>query len=197
MPKESTRPCSCDGSNENCSRCFGRGFITTTPIPHTGNYFPKPVNLSEPAPMKAARGIPPPSPTDDIILRCPRCRFRGTVDALVRHFAQRHRPARQNVCPCCGCHIRPERLKTHLRKVHRENKSQKPRRHSSQAKRGEISRTSGKADRHDRWKKTVESAQSPLQPNLDATRLYAHRYREKGRYGSHPSHDGFDDESSS
>ena len=31
--------------------------------------------------------------------------------------------------------------------------------------------------------------------NLDATKLYAHAYREQGKYGSHPSHDGFDDES--
>lgn len=31
--------------------------------------------------------------------------------------------------------------------------------------------------------------------NLDAAKLYAHYYRELGRYGSHPSHDGFDDES--
>lgn len=32
--------------------------------------------------------------------------------------------------------------------------------------------------------------------NLDASKLYAHAYREHGKYGSHPSHDGFGDESS-
>jgi hypothetical protein len=36
---------------------------------------------------------------------------------------------------------------------------------------------------------------SPRDKNLDATKLYAHSYREQGRFGSHPSHDGFDDES--
>jgi hypothetical protein len=36
---------------------------------------------------------------------------------------------------------------------------------------------------------------SPRDENLDATKLYAHSYRENGRFGSHPSHDGFDDES--
>jgi hypothetical protein len=30
---------------------------------------------------------------------------------------------------------------------------------------------------------------------LDYTRPYAHAYREQGRFGSHPSHDGYDDES--
>lgn len=31
--------------------------------------------------------------------------------------------------------------------------------------------------------------------DIDHTKLYAHSYREEGKYGSHPSHDGFDDES--
>lgn len=35
----------------------------------------------------------------------------------------------------------------------------------------------------------------PWEKNIDATRLYAHSYREEGKYGSHPGHDGFDDES--
>lgn len=34
-----------------------------------------------------------------------------------------------------------------------------------------------------------------LQKNIDATRLYAHSYRETGKYGSHSGHDGYDDES--
>lgn len=36
-----------------------------------------------------------------------------------------------------------------------------------------------------------------LQPNLDATRNYAHSYRETGSYGSHSSHDDYGDESES
>ena len=36
---------------------------------------------------------------------------------------------------------------------------------------------------------------APRDKNLDATKLYAHAYREHGRYGSHSSHDGFDGES--
>jgi len=31
--------------------------------------------------------------------------------------------------------------------------------------------------------------------NIDATKNYGFPARESGRYGSHPSHDGFDDES--
>lgn len=39
------------------------------------------------------------------------------------------------------------------------------------------------------------SLTAPAEKNLDATKLYAHPSREHGRYGSHPSHDGFDHES--
>jgi hypothetical protein len=30
---------------------------------------------------------------------------------------------------------------------------------------------------------------------VDATKDYAHSFRDHGQFGSHPSHDGFDDES--
>lgn len=36
---------------------------------------------------------------------------------------------------------------------------------------------------------------APRDKNLDATKLYAHAYREHGRWGSHPPHDGYGDES--
>jgi len=55
--------------------------------------------------------------------------------------------------------------------------------------------TTDKTDRHERWKEQLQKLQTPFPKNLDATRPYAHAYRELGKYGSHPSHDGFDDES--
>jgi len=44
-------------------------------------------------------------------------------------------------------------------------------------------------------KKRSSSLIASREKNLDATKLYASSYREHGRFGSHPSHDGFDDES--
>jgi hypothetical protein len=56
----------------------------------------------------------------------------------------------------------------------------------------------GRAGALDRWKQELEHKENPNKPkNLDHTRPYAHAYRETGRFGSHPSHDGFDDESNS
>jgi hypothetical protein len=39
-----------------------------------------------------------------------------------------------------------------------------------------------------------EVFQERLSRTMDATKDYAHNFREKGRYGSHPSHDNYDDE---
>jgi hypothetical protein len=36
--------------------------------------------------------------------------------------------------------------------------------------------------------------QQKLSRVLDATKNFAHNFREQGRYGSHPSHDDFSDE---
>lgn len=42
---------------------------------------------------------------------------------------------------------------------------------------------------------TKESFQQSSYDERDASRSYAHRFRENGRFGSHPIHDDFDDES--
>jgi hypothetical protein len=46
-----------------------------------------------------------------------------------------------------------------------------------------------------RYKGKVEAETPSWRNNLDATKDYGYPARETGRYGSHPSHDGFDDES--
>lgn len=49
-----------------------------------------------------------------------------------------------------------------------------------------------------RWKAQDEELEVPgWRNNLDATKGIGYPCREEGRYGSHPSHDGFDDESAS
>lgn len=46
-----------------------------------------------------------------------------------------------------------------------------------------------------RWKEEDEIEAPAWCNNLDATKDIGYPVRETGRYGSHPSHDGFDDES--
>ncbi len=82
----------------------------------------------------------------------------------------------RTVCPVCQVTVNVGRLGKHMAKVHKRRVA------PSQP-------TSAKdPTRQD------TTLVAPRDKNLDATKLYAHAYREQGRYGSHPSHDGFDDE---
>ena len=120
-----------------------------------------------------------------------------------RHLHRKHKPsrkARQRIsadsampqewqsCPICKTQVKVRKLQRHLRKVHRKTEVYE---------RTPMHKSAGTP--------TVESVKdvlrdsttltSPRDKNLDATKLYAHSYRENGRFGSHPSHDSFDDES--
>ena len=85
------------------------------------------------------------------------------------------------VCPVCRVNVRGDRLSRHLRKVHKTR--------SVRALEPAIAPSGKDVPRGS------ATFVAPRDKNLDATKLYAHAYRESGRFGSHPSHDGFDDES--
>src|SRR5208283_5840770 len=133
----SQTPCSCGGSNENCARCFGRGFIEaghnrsarskklggrtqSTPLSYDA--------LVLSAAMSSAEGA----------VKCPACEFKGSTDAFTRHFAAVHGSKRttrgpQQIpvtaipissraasrapitnCPLCNCQIRGDKLQKHV-----------------------------------------------------------------------------------
>ncbi|MBI2090391.1 MAG: hypothetical protein HYT78_16895 [Deltaproteobacteria bacterium] len=60
----------------------------------------------------------------------------------------------------------------------------------------QASKTDADEDAKSPWWNFGEEIEAPASvPNLDATKGIGYPARETGRYGSHPSHDGFDDES--
>lgn len=85
-------------------------------------------------------------------------------------------------CPVCKVKVKTGRLERHLRKVH---KSMKKRAGADTPIVNSVK---------DVLRDTTTLV-SPRDKKLDATELYVHSYRESGRFDSHPSHDGFDDES--
>lgn len=102
------------------------------------------------------------------------------IETAARQLAKLRR-ARSSfeVCPVCKARLKATRLEKHLRKVHRKRVSRSPIVHSAKDP-----------------TRQATTLVAPRDKNLDATKLYAHPCREQGRFGSHPSHDGFDDESS-
>ena len=231
-----TKPCTCDGTNENCSRCFGTGSITVGLYPVA---YPI-VTTRLVRKRKQARVIAPPRHGSYRIVsaqvQCLICREMLPAGRLGLHYSARHsgahnlitRKQRATLVVCPVCQLTVKKLAKHMRShdistptvgsqgkqpTERErliklgvivpardgNKSDTTvNRHAqkSSKKRASKIEVEGRAGALDRWKEELESNQNPNWPkNLDYTRPYAHAYRETGRFGSHPSHDGFDDES--
>ena len=89
-------------------------------------------------------------------------------------------------CPQCGCPVKKSRLPSHLARVHRDLPKTSHRRQQP-ASVSVASPTSNEFSRSN----VIETNER----QMDYTRPYAHAYREHGRFGSHPSHDDFGDES--
>jgi hypothetical protein len=103
----------------------------------------------------------------------------AATSAPIYQNASRPSPQR-TLCPVCKATVNVTRLKKHMTKVH---------------KRGfPHSRPTQSPSAIDPTREGTTLA-APRDKNLDATKSYAHSYREEGRFGSHASHDGFDDES--
>jgi len=84
------------------------------------------------------------------------------------------------ICALCKARVRASNMNRHLGKAH----GARP-----------VRLTDRPAVSQAKEKRRSSSLIASRERNLDATKLYAHNYREHGRFGSHPSHDGFDDES--
>lgn len=130
--------------------------------------------------------------------RCLACSFRSPIlVGIASHIATRHWPQDKNggsvaLCPVCSAKVKTGHALQHVRAVHRVRDSgefpgaaftpcllpARPSRGRSES--GDDDESSGDLGGPDR---------------SDVTRPYAHAYRENGRFGSHPSHDGFGDES--
>ena len=265
-------PCSCGGSNENCARCYGRGFIES----HSSGYAPRyytrqkkqKKNRTTVYQVQAsyAEMLSLIKPSGKEATKCPLCDFRGTTDQFTRHFALLHGAKRQqralrNVknCPLCNCLVREDRLQRHMSgrcpsrgnnnlpsrrgktisiqraitipiknlelfvkcpacgvkvassqfTTHRalahgfagQNRDT-PKMASRQIARERRSRANTAVDSKQniasesaRQKGKLEVERPEWWNNLDATKNCGYPAREEGRYGSYPSHDGFDDES--
>lgn len=133
---------------------------------------------------------------------CPLCKCQVREDRLERHV--------QNRCPQRP--DKPENASDTARRTsggghgiaevfQQLSKSRKPVLPSNIGRRGsarqQISkRALGNASPQSlRDKGSIEVERPSWWNNLDATKDYGYPAREAGRYGSHPSHDGFDDES--
>lgn len=99
-----------------------------------------------------------------------------------------------SVCPKCSVPVREVNLPRHIRKVHHTaygtpGSGKKAKVPPGKSGRAQLFREASNS------KKNNEVFQQRLERKMDATKNIGYPTREQGRYGSHPAHDAFDDES--
>ena len=129
--------------------------------------------------MSKAHGTTTSNPLFAEFVRRANVARRSTTETAPVHQNPSPPQRERTLCPICKAMVNVTRLNKHMAKVHNRRLTPQPTQAAS-------------ANDPTRQGTTLVA---PRDKNLDATKLYAHPYREQGRYGSHPSHDGFDDES--
>jgi hypothetical protein len=104
-------------------------------------------------------------------------------------------------CSFCGCQVKSTNLQKHLGRCpkgprgYSNASAKKLRPHAIEARATSTTETNNSLPEPKRLKPRDGYEQVSGRDRRDATKLYAHPCRENGKYGSHPMHDGFDDES--
>jgi len=214
------RSCSCGGSNENCMFCYGSGVIdgareVPSLVPRSGvlgssgrksrplkacpvcgarvrrlerhlNKAHNGQNKVTPSPEASATTVSTAvtGTSTRPVLSSPSVPARTAV--AVRH-SDNH-PQGFTVCSQCGARLLEKHLQRHFDKVHRAMKQQTLRSRLHGSGRAEPNKTAAPPDQLKN-----ELLQEKLNRSMDATRGYAQSFREHGRYGSHPSHDDYDE----
>ena len=163
--------CTCHGSNPNCFKCGGWGYIDSVSanrlIEGPAGEAGKNGSVASPRSSKSRKR------RKDISVT-PRQKKPCAVKPAI--------PVSGGSVLCkCGSRVANSYYREHLALSCNANKK---------SARKAVKRASGTVSRDVKFKGSVNSQ------NLDATKGYAHAFRDRGSFGSHPSHDAFDDESS-
>ena len=170
--------CECGGSNANCARCQGSGYYTRFEVAEMSSDLGTNVtarkgasstfSLNKGAQLLPAAGIP---------------------SGKVRRAKQRPGTAKSHYeCPYCKGKTFRHRmaLEQHLRRS--------PHFKTPNDIRMLIALLRNATTQSDPEPDALAVEDATGRDVHDATRLYAHAYREQGRYGSHPVHDDYSDD---
>ncbi len=208
------RPCSCGGSNENCALCFGRGFIEISairlsskriiPTPRQDGGRAKGRGFSLPSALQS-RAYGPQSVFSRPAAMCPLCKAQVRLDRLSKHLAERC-PQRPNksilprsseVTTSAPFGVRAAAAKIAATKRRTEASPSGRARPTKNIDKNKTDQRFGNGafleSLRDKGESDIE--RPSWRDSLDATKNRGYPAREDGRYGSYPSHDGFDDES--
>jgi hypothetical protein len=239
------KPCSCAGSNPNCSKCGGLGsYLPRTEFPMIKRTGRRRQGIASPTSSRRSighRAVPAPkvkspkdsasqplSDTSNRTMTCPLCELRLERAEFLSHLESVHRTTwklaekslddayhgtaftfqtyanekrkLRIVCPFCQSPFSQGKIGQHLESAHQIGPIRfvKELPQSKQSKRSLRSAPSP-MQKVESPPKSADVAhrvsQTGSEDSQDANRYIGFFARENGRYGSHPLHDRYDDES--
>lgn len=197
------KDCTCQGNNENCYRCDGKGYYDEK-------------DLQPLARIPFARR-PTKQNLSKKIKVCPHCREEVWANKLESHIFKAHGITRINKtflikCPQCNSMVRNDRLKKHINKVHKKlsnastiqkiTQSQKISAvnkdllniHINNCPKKLLTIQTKKGSEVKKQEKRLFDNSSQVPKDIDGSKGW-HTYRDGGKFGSFPSFDPMDDES--
>lgn len=211
-----SRECTC-GGNPRCQFCGGLGEVpdrvAMALINHACRPESKKINLGAKRPRQEWISDQPKGATRRVVRR--------VAKKVAQNPASSKPPTpfspKQNLVPCpivgCSDRISPNKTR-HLKKVHgipqdlakqlmkHQTSQVKPSTQTATVKRCSTNEPDIRAAVKDAVRNSIPDGLArqggssvSFNPGMDATASYARHYRDHGRFGSHPSHDSFDDES--
>lgn len=223
--KSKYRACSCYGSNENCMHCSGTGLLELMDVDYKtleekdiGD-----VTCKSDKSVKEIKNVvfcpncKIPLLEKDLDwhintkhgkwkrvyliehgdrVKCPYCnkKCRNINEHIAKnhkHHLTQHPTSKTRLtvkCEKCNVVVRKDRIEKHMLNVHKIGNLNK-----NSAIRNKTDETV--VDLGQSVSYISPQTESKLEKQLDYTKPYAHSYREHGKFGSHPSHDNFEDDS--
>lgn len=136
--------------------------------------------------------------TKPLLLKQPRIPRMSSTDKILQRKSETS--GELVTCPQCNARVKSKKIAKHMRAKCPKRMARSSGSDRRRTQRGSASPNNAfsrlETGQPSSVKKRALHDQVHGRDRGDATRGYAHSYREQGRFGSHSSHDGFDDESS-
>jgi uncharacterized C2H2 Zn-finger protein len=179
------KDCPCRGTNENCFRCYGRGYYDEDDLQPLATI-----------PFTKLKPIPP-TPTIIVVVKCPQCGILVFKEHLLRHINKAHNKLKslksgsipktaieienENKfvrCPYCPNFVKSKNMKRHIEKFHK----------NLAKKRKEV------VQKVSQSQKLLMGKDIQNYSDSDGSKGWQ-EFRDSGKLGSFPSFDPMDDES--
>ncbi len=174
--------CDCGGSNPNCYRCWGRGWVDDSPG-------------TESQKVKGKKTIRNDNTSLRVLKVCHICTLQIDQDLFDSHLKSHCNKPSHKLAKChkCNSHVRLDRLEKHIAKVHSDKKNKKIVNFEKKLKNNKIIKNKQTCENNYRL---LDREISCVNDDKIGDKNLGYLARENGMFGSLPLYDDYSEDSS-